>query len=236
MVAALRNPNVGRVSLVIGRGFGNRYATPNKGGLVIVLKPNHPDSTRKVMGELRRVFRATAPDLTTLETMQVMINRLGNLSGSHAPLEIQLFGSNSAVLRADGRRLFASLHASHAFESLVFKSPSAGPELRITPNTLSVLYGLPPLRIADSVKTDFWGRRAGFLTRGEQILPIRVRVVPSTPIGPGNLDHLPLRLPGGTYTTLGNVAHVQLQGVVPYITHQNLVPYSLIKLNSQAGR
>jgi multidrug efflux pump subunit AcrB len=235
MAAALHNPNVRRASLVIGRGFGNRYATPNKGGLVIVLKNNHRDSTRQVMAQLRHVFRATAPDLTTLETMQIMINRLGNLSGSHAPLQIQLFGSSSLTLRADGRRLFSALRRSHDFESLVFKSPSAGPELRVTPKTLAVLYGLTPLAIAHSLKTDFWGRRAGFLTRGEQILPIRVKVIPSSPTGPGNLSQVPVRLPGGTYTTLGRVAHVGLQGIVPYITHQNLVPYSLIKLNPKPG-
>jgi multidrug efflux pump subunit AcrB len=235
MAAAMHNPNVARTSLVIGRGFGNRYATPNKGGLMIVLKNHHAQSTRRVMTELRHVFRATAPDLTTLETMQVMINRLGNLSGSHAPLQIQLFGPDSRTLRADGRRLFSALHRSHDFESLVFKSPSAGPELRITPKTLAALYGLTPLILAHSLKTDFWGRRAGFLTRGEQILPIRVRVIPFSPTGPGNLGEVPLRLPGGTYTTLSRVAHVRLQGIVPYVTHQNLVPYSLIKLDPKPG-
>lgn len=235
MQVAMRNPNVLRTSLVIGRGLGNRYATPNKGGLVVVLKPHHPDGTREVMSRLRRAFRAVAPDLTTLETMQVMINRLGNLSGSHAPLEVELFGPSSRVLRADGKRLFAALHRSHDFESLVFKSPSAGPELRVRPKTMAVLDGLTAPALAASLKADFWGRRAGFLTRGEQMLPIRVRVRSLSPTGPGNVGRIPLRLPGGTYTTLGRMAQIKLQGVVPYVTHQNLVPYSLIKLNPRSG-
>ena len=235
MAIALRNPNVERASLVIGRGFGNRYATPNKGGLVVVLKPHHSQSTRRVMTALRHAFRAAAPNLTTLETMQVMINRLGNLSGSHAPLQIQLFGSDSLVLRNDGRRLLSALRRSHDFNSLVFKSPSAGPELRVTPRILAALYGLTPPVIAASLKTDFWGRRAGFLTQGEQILPIRVRVVPSVRTDPMNLGNLPLRLPGGTYTPLDRVVHLNLQGIVPYVTHQNLVPYSLIKLQPKSG-
>ncbi|EQD56255.1 acriflavin resistance protein, partial [mine drainage metagenome] len=109
MRIALRNPAVARASLVVGRGLGNAYATPNKGGITILLKRHRGASVWQVMQQLRQRYRAAFPDLTTLETMQVMINRLGNLSGSHAPLVVELFGKSALVLHQAGERLLSAL-------------------------------------------------------------------------------------------------------------------------------
>ena len=235
MRIALRNPSVARVSLVVGRGLGNPYATPNKGGITVVLKAHRSASARQVMRQLRRRFRAAVPDLTTLETQQVMINRLGNLSGSHAPLVVELFGKRSIELHDAGLRLLAALQASHDFHSVVFKSPSAGPELEVTPDSLAVLHGLTPSSLADQLLTRHWGRKAGFLLQGEQIVPIRVSERGTADRTPVNFAATQVRLPDGRLAPLSQVAQVHLQGIVPYVTHQNLVPYDTIKLNPVAG-
>jgi multidrug efflux pump subunit AcrB len=235
MRIALRDPSVKRASLVVGRGLGNPYATPNKGGITILLKRHRSESARQVMRRLRHRFRAAVPDLTTLETQQVMINRLGNLSGSHAPLVIELFGASSIVLHDAGQRLLGALLASHDFQSVVFKSPSAGPEVQVTPNSLAALEGLTPAALADQLLTRHWGRRAGFLLRGEQIVPIRVQEEDSGDRTPVNYADTRIRLAYGRFAPLSQVARLRLQGVVPYITHQNLVPYSTIKLSPVPG-
>jgi len=235
MRIAMKDPDVARVSLVVGRGLGNAYATPNKGGLTLVLKTHRARSTTAVMGRLRHAFRRAAPDLTTLETMQVMINRLGNLSGSHAPLQIELFGGDTATLHRAGERLTRALEASHDFQSIVFKSPSAGPEIAITPRAMAGMEGFPPLAISQALKTRFWGRQAGFLLHGEQILPIRVQLSGEDSANPVNFADTPVRLPNGVVTPLSQVARVAVQGVVPYVTHQNLVPYAAIKFSPAGG-
>ncbi|WP_368356724.1 efflux RND transporter permease subunit, partial [Acidithiobacillus thiooxidans] len=235
MRIALENPNVERVDLVAGRGLGNAYATPNKGALTILLKAHRTQSTEVVMRSLRHKLRKAAPDLTTLETMQVMINRLGNLSGSHAPLVIKLFGSSSATLHKAGLHLTNALEASHDFQSIVLKSPSAGPELAIHPSALANMEDFTPQTLSSEIKTRYWGRRAGFLLHGEQILPIRVEVEGSKSRNLANFGGMLLRLPNGTLAPLSQVAHVQPLGMVPYVTHQNLVPYATIKLSPKAG-
>ena len=235
MHIAQKNPNVERVSLVVGRGLGNAYSTPNKGGLTILLKNQRTQSTEVVMRDLRRQFRKAVPDLTTLETMQIMINRLGNLSGSHAPLEIELFGPSSATLHDAGLRLTKALEASHDFQSIVFKSPSAGPEIAIAPSAMANMQDFSPPALSAELKTRYWGRQAGFLLHGEQMLPIRVQIVGEQKRNPANFGETPVRLPNGTLTPLSQIARVQLRGVVPYITHQNLVPYAAIKLSPRAG-
>jgi cobalt-zinc-cadmium resistance protein CzcA len=235
MRIALRNPAVARASLVVGRGLGNPYATPNKGGITILLKRQRRASIGQVMQQLQQRFRAAFPDLTTLETQQVMINRLGNLSGSHAPLVVELFGKSSRVLHDTGERLLAALLASHAFQSVVFKAPSAGPEVQVTPNSLAAIQGLTPASLAGQLVTRHWGERAGFLLRGEQIVPIRVEEAHAPDRTPVNYADTRIRLPNGRIAPLSQVAHVHLQGVVPYVTHQNLVPYATIKLSPVPG-
>ncbi|MCK9365914.1 MAG: efflux RND transporter permease subunit [Metallibacterium scheffleri] len=231
---ALRNPAVARASLVVGRGFSNAYATPNKGALAIVLKPQRSVGTRTVMRQLSAAFRQAVPSLLMEHPTQVMVNRLGDLSGSHAPLEVFLFGSDPALLHAAGERLAQALKHSGAFSEVVFKSPSAGPEIALTPRAQASLYGLTPLALSQQVEARLWGRSAGMLLRGEQILPLRVVESMPSP-APGAVANLPLRLPGGAQVPLDQLARVQLHGVVPYVTHQNLVPYAYMWLQPRAG-
>ncbi len=234
MRVALANPNVARVSLMVGRGLNNAYSTPNKGAISVVLKVKRKESTEEVMRTLHREFRQAAPNLLAVQTVQVMVNRLGDLSGAHAPLEIFLFGSDSATLRKAGGQLAAALRQSSSFQSVVFKSPSAGPEIQVHPSPLAAVYGVTPPVLANQIKARFWGRQAGFLLHGEQILPIRVSLA-GQPVTPAGMGELPVRLPGGTYTPLSSVARVQLQGAVPYVTHQNLVPFAYIWLQPKPG-
>ena len=234
MAIALADPNVARASLLAGRALGNPYSTPNKGAISILLKTNRTESTEAVMRTLHREFRQAVPNLLAVQTTQVMVNRLGDLSGAHAPLEVLLFGPDSTVLRQEGSRLVAALRQSGAFQSVVFKSPSAGPEITLTPSPMAAIYGISPPELADQVKTRFWGRQAGFLLHGEQILPIRVSVA-GQPVTPTALADLPVRLPGGTYAPLSSVAAVDVHGSVPYVTHQDLVPYAYVWLQPKPG-
>ncbi len=235
MAVAMHNPNVRRVSLVVGRGFSSAYATPNKGGLSVVLRNNRREGAATVMAALRRAFRRVAPDLTTLETMQLMINRLGNLSGAHAPLQVELFGQGARTLERYGARLTRILEASHDFQSIVFKAPSTGPELAVVPSTLATLEGFSPHSLASALKVRFWGRRAGFLFHGDQILPIRVQETGDAGLIPQELAAVPVRLPNGMLAPLAQSADARLEPIVPYVTHQNLVPYAVIKLSPRPG-
>ncbi|MDA8092545.1 MAG: efflux RND transporter permease subunit [Betaproteobacteria bacterium] len=234
MHVALANPNVEQVSLMAGRALNNAYSTPNKGAMTIVLKPDRRQSTETVMPILRKAFRQAVPSLLAVGTSQVMVNRLGDLSGAHAPLEIFLFGSRPSALERAGGRLVAALRRSGAFQAITFKSPSAGPEIEVHPSPLAALYGATPPELAAQVRARLWGRQAGFLLHGEQILPIRVSVS-GQPVTPGSVDAIPITLPGGTRAPLSTLAHVRMQGVVPFVTHQNLVPYAYMWLQPKPG-
>ncbi len=246
MRVARADPAVAHVSLVVGRSFANPRATPNKGALAVVLHQHRSVGTAAVMQRLHTAFRAADPALLALGGAQVMVNRLGDLAGSHAPLEVFLFGADPAALRTAGKRLAAAFRASGRFQSIVFKSPSAGAEITVRPRAMAGLDGLTAPALAGVLRRRLWGERAGFLLSGEQILPIRVRTGADPP-GLRGIADVPVRLPGtgGTalpggaappaYAPLGSLARIGRRGTVPYVTHQALVPDAYLWVRPIAG-
>ena len=238
MRVALADPAVARASVVVGRSFANPRAVPNKGALALVLKQHRAVSTQTVMTRLHAAFRAADPALIALGGSQVMVNRLGDLSGAHAPLEVFLFGADSAALHAAGARLAAAFRRSGKFQSIVFKSPSAGAEIAVRPGAVASLDGLVPADLARTLRLRLWGERAGFLLGGEQVLPIRVSTGRAAPPALGELGALPVRLPQAAtpaYAPLASLARLRIHGSVPFVTHQALVPDAYLWLRPAAG-
>ncbi len=234
MRIAKENPNVKTVSLVVGRSLDNPYSTPNKGDLTIVLRRNRAETTEKIMRELYNKFHNAAPNLIDLNFQQIMVNRLGFLSGSHTPLEVMLFGKSSGALRKYGKTLAGKLRKTGDFQYVNFKSPSAGPEITLTPSNYAAVYGIPPPVIADKVKRLLWGQKAGFLLYGEQVLPVRVFLKKKS-ASLSELKNWPFTLKNGTHTRLDYISKIRVKKAVPFITHQNMAPYAYIFIQPVKG-
>jgi len=233
MNEASKNPNVKRVSLMVGRGFGNSFSTPNKAIMMIVLKENRKESTQKVMLELDKKFKTLAPNLISLNSSQVMINRLGDLSGSHAPLEVFLFGSDPDQLFKEGQKLYKILAKNKDLEAVTYKSPSAGPEIEFNPSYFAAVNNMNSKNLSDNIKLYFWGENAGYLLKGEQLFPIRITLQdkPKTVKELKSLDIIHNDKP----MSLNMLSNINVKTSVPYITHQNLVPYSYIWVKPYAN-
>ncbi|GBQ34938.1 hypothetical protein AA11237_0862 [Acidocella aminolytica 101 = DSM 11237] len=196
------------------------------------------------MAQLEKEFRAADPALIAVSQSQVMVNRLGDLSGSHAPLEVFLFGPSQMALLHAGAKLATAFRQSGKFGTVIFKSASAGPELAVQPRHRIGLYGLTPADVARDLRLRLWGERAGYLLNGQQIMPIRVRLQAASPT-PQNLAMTPLPLPARilpdgkveppAYVDLGSLAHIALHSVVPFATHQALVPDSYLWIHPLPG-
>lgn len=227
------DPAVAHVSAVAGRSLENPRATSNKGDLVIILHAHRHSGVTQVMERLRHVLRGAEPNLIELKLHQIQSNRLGNLSGANAPLEVMLFGQNDSVLRKAGAILAKKIRQDSHFVGVTFKSPSAGPELQVLPRS-GRLEGLTPKMIAQQILAGSRGRKAGFLLHGEQILPIRVRV-DTPPSGPWTVRNYPVRIANGQWMPLKKLGQIKLVGAVPYVTHDNLVPYAYIQATPRPG-
>ncbi|MHB1679950.1 MAG: efflux RND transporter permease subunit [bacterium] len=234
MRIAGKNNNVSKVSLVVGRSLDQPYSTPNKGDLTILLKRDRKETTEDVIHKLYKKFHKAAPNLIALKLSQIMVNRLGFLSGSKAPLEVLLFGKSSKMLRKYGKILAYKLKKSHDFQYVNFKSPSAGPEITIAPSDFAAAYGLSPPVIADKVKRLLWGQNAGFMLYGEQVLPIRVFLKKKS-VTLSDLRNWPFTLRNGTHTRLNYISKIGIRKAVPFVTHQNMAPYAYIFIQPIKG-
>ncbi len=232
--AALADPAIATGSVVAGQSLGNPRAPANKGDLVLTVR--HGFATEPVIATLRRRFRALDPSLTMLKLHQMLVTELGNLTGAHSPLDVNLFGPDPVALAHWAERLKAALAASGDFANVSLPAAYSGPALVVTPRARALLQGLAPGALAQQMRAAFWGRRAGFLLRGSQILPIRVRVPPAPPMGGSILPEAWARLPAHVpLVPLSALARAHTLLHQPFINHQNLVPYVDIQLHPRAG-
>ena len=233
---AAQNPAVQSASVRAGQSLENPRADPNKGDLVILLKSNRAPVTT-VIEQLRSSFQQAIPDLAMLKLHQVLVNELGNLSGSHAPLEVELFGKSSSLLALWGERAAAALKQTRAFSEVTLKGGSTGPAFEVLPRPRAALDGITPVAIANQLEEAYWGRTVGFMLRGEQILPLSVSVrTDSAAQNPQSFArHLWIQDPSGRPLPLASVARVRFDDSVPYTDHQSLVPYTYIQLAPKPG-
>ncbi len=225
---AARDPAVKTASVVVGQSLGNPRATPNKGDLVITLTPKA--STEAVMRHLGRVFRAAYPSLTMLKLHQMLVTQLGNLTGAHSPIDVDLFGHSPRALAVWGQKVAGLMRASHRFANVSFPTASAGPEIRFTPRLAALQNGLTPPRLAAQLAARYWGVPAGFLLRGAQILPIAVGFQGPPSLTRRILPSLAVHAPHGPYGPLAAFARAHTIASVAVISHQNLVPYADIQI------
>lgn len=232
MRIASHDPDVRTTSLIVGESLGNPRATANKGDLVLTLAPTA--STDAVIRVLGRRLRAAYPSLTMLKLHQILITELGNLSGAHSPLDVDLFGHSPTSLAAWGHTLAVALRATHMFRNVSFPAAAGGPAVTFTPRAQAITAGVTPPRLGEQLAASFWGVPAGFLLRGAQILPIAVTVTRPFARQGRPVPNIFVRTPGGLTAPLSALARSQVRPSVPFIAHENLVPYVDIQVHPRA--
>ncbi len=231
--AALADHAIATGSIIAGQSLGNPRAPANKGDLVLTVRPGY--ATEAVIAKLRDRFRQLEPSLSMLKLHQMLVTELGNMTGAHSPLDVDLFGSDPRLLAHWAVRLKAALVASHAFSNVSLPAAYSGPAMTFSPRDRALLEGLAPHALAHELEAAFWGRPAGFLLQGSQILPIRV-LVPPAPAAAGRIvPEAWARLPGHvSLLPLSDLARGHPVLHQPFINHQNLVPYVDIQLHPRA--
>ena len=237
MAIARHNPAVHTASLVVGQSLANPRTTSNKGDVVLDLHRRRSVSTEQVIHDLMAKIRAAYPGLIMLKMHQIEVTQLGNLTGAHSPLDVEMFGPRPGRLSRWAQRVADALHRSHDFANVSYGTPSAGSEIKLILRRRGVKAGLSPDGLARQVQEAYWGEPAGFLLRGAQVLPVSVRE--PHPSG-GTLAHLLpdlwINVPDAPrWRPLSSVARAQLVPSIPFVAHRNLVPYADIQLRPHAG-
>jgi CzcA family heavy metal efflux pump len=216
-------PEVENYSLRTGRSLAHPRTHANDGDFVISLKKGHKRSSFEIMDDLRAFDAHYEPRLEP-ELFQVLPDRLNDLSGEIAPLNIKVFGKNIDLIQQTALQIADSLsHIEGAVD--IYEGFSKGePELTIkVKEEAASRYGLSIKDVSDAVHMALWGDVPTEIMQGLKMVPVRVRYPKQDYLHSENINKMPVYLANINRTLLlEEIADIQKVPGKTDIDHENL--------------
>ena len=222
-------PEVASFSRRTGSELGLFATQPNKGDLVVRLKPRsqRQRSSDAVIEEMRGKILEAVPDLE-VEFVQLLQDMIGDLEGNPTPLEVKIFGDDPDVLTELGGKVEAQLAKVPGVVDLVGME-AGGPEQtwQVDPAAVGRL-GLTVEQAAAQLKAAWLGEMATELRVADRAIPVRVRYPDDVRFDPAKFASLPLRGVEGRLALVGAVAHPTNTASQPVLMRENLRQMALL--------
>ncbi|MBS1766813.1 MAG: efflux RND transporter permease subunit [Acidobacteria bacterium] len=146
----------------------------------------------------------------TFEVKTYLADRVDDyVSGSAAPVVVQLQGDDLDALDAAAARVKATLAAVPGAQDVAIDSPPGQPEwsLRVKPEA-AARYGLRPMEVLDAIQTAFQGEVVGQIFEGPRVTDVALTLAPDAKRDPSRLGALPIQTPDGRSLPLSQVVEV----------------------------
>ncbi|HEU4950478.1 MAG TPA: efflux RND transporter permease subunit [Holophagaceae bacterium] len=199
-------PAVARISQRAGRTEGGDDTVgPQFSEFDLELKPGAP---REAPDEIRQALQAIPG--ADFEVKTYLADRVDDyLSGSAAPVVVQLNGSDLDQLDQAAARVKAVLAAVPGAQEVAVDSPPGQPEwtLRVDPEA-AARFGLRPVQVLEAVETAFQGEVLGQIFDGPVVTDVALTVAPAAKADPARIGALTLQTPDGRSLPLSQVAHL----------------------------
>lgn len=208
--AFLSLPGVVSVSQWAGRAergadtYGSHYSEYE-----VRLEPLSGHSQRRTLKKLRRIL-GRFPGIT-FEANTFLAERVEEtLGGFPAPIVVNLYGPDLAVLDRLAQRTADLLRHLPGIRSVRVHSWAALPQLEIEPRTEALaLWGLSPAVLGQVLAGAYQGRIVGKAYQGNRSFPVSVILPPSLRTTPSALASLPIQSPGGKLIQLQQLAEIR---------------------------
>ncbi|MGH7727375.1 MAG: efflux RND transporter permease subunit [Vulcanimicrobiaceae bacterium] len=200
---------VGRLTGVDSNGYS---PTPvNKGLLrVRLIAANRRPPYPIVSDRLRARLEAAVPS-ARFNFHQILEDMINDLSGTPAPVEIEVFGTDQQVLIRLADRIARRISAVHGIVDVASGIIYGSPSLRIAPRGAALArLGLGPGDVGDALASLAQGQVATSVPGPHALIPVRVLVAGAGTAPPDALGSRSL-LAGGAATALGSLADVRTQ-------------------------
>jgi len=222
-------PEVAAFSRRTGAELGLFATQPNKGDILVRLKPRsqRSRSAEEVIAALRPKIADLAPGMDT-EFVQLLQDMLGDLEGAANPIEVKIFGDDSAVLAGLAEQVQHQMEGVKGVVDLV--GPQQGsPETtwRIDPEA-SGRAGLTTEQVQNQLATAWLGETATDLRLGDRSIPVRVRYPDADRYDPARLGTLTLKTPDGRNVPLSTVARPVVATGDGVLVRENLRQIALV--------
>lgn len=222
-------PEVAAFSRRTGAELGLFATQPNTGDILVRLKPRsqRSRSSEEVIAGLRPKLAETVPGME-LEFVQLLQDMIGDLEGAAEPLEVKIFGDDSATLTALAEQVQGEMEKVQGVVDLTGPQQGA-PETtwRIDPEAAGRA-GLTVEQVQDQLATAWLGETATSLQLGDRSVPVRVRYPDRDRFDPARSGALTLRTPDGRLVPLSAVARPVVSTGDGELIRENLRQVALV--------
>lgn len=205
-------PEVEGYSRRTGARLALAIAEPNKGDILVKLRPDRKRSTEEVKSELRRKLNAALPGIEW-EIPGILGDLLGDLTEAPDPIEIKLFSNDTAWLMKKAPEVKELISKVKGVVDLNDGLKMTGPTISFRIRQVQAQrLGLTGDDIATALNTAVLGRTASSVLEGDRVVEIRVLMEPATIARLDTLRDLPLRTRNNGVVKLSQVADITEEG------------------------
>jgi CzcA family heavy metal efflux pump len=202
-------PELESYSRRTGARLALSIAEPNTGDFLVKLRTDRKRSTDEVISDLRHKFHETVPGLNW-EFPGILGDLIGDLMWSPKPIEIKIFSTDLAFLKATAPRIEETLKKVNgvvdSFDGLVYAGTTLALHMR---SAEARRFGLTADDVATAVNAAMLGETASTVLEGDRVVHIRVKADPASINRVSSLRELPIRTPNGTVVRLAQVVDIR---------------------------
>jgi CzcA family heavy metal efflux pump len=222
-------PEVASFSRRTGSELGLFATEPNKGDLLVRLKPRRERhrSADEVIDDLRPKIHDAVPTMD-VEFVQLLQDMIGDLEGNPTPIEVKIFGDDPERLEELADQVQPKIEEIKGIVDVVGVE-RGNPEVtwEIDPGAAGRL-GLTTTQVADQLAAAWLGEVPTQLRLFDRTIPVRVRYPDAVRFDPVRLSQMPVRGTDNKMAPLAALAHQTTAGPQGILWRENLRQMSLI--------
>ena len=222
-------PGVASYSRRTGSELGLFATAQNTGDILVRLKPRseREHSSEEIISEMRPKLQEAAP-LAEIEFVQLLQDMLGDLEGAPTPIEIKIFGDDTAVLEELAEPVEAMLENTEGVVDVVGMQ-RGNPEVTWTIDPVAAgRFGTTVEDVGQQLAASWLGAVPTDLRLLDRRIPVRVRLPDDVRFDPNRLPQTLIRSGDGKLIPLGSVAQMTRSNGQAELLRENLRSMALI--------
>ncbi|PYQ39319.1 MAG: hypothetical protein DMF77_21785 [Acidobacteria bacterium] len=216
-------PEVASFSRRTGSELGLFATQPNKGDLVVRLKPRgqRHRSSDAIVEEMRPKIQDEVPGLD-IEFVQLLQDMIGDLEGNPTPIEVKIFGDDTERLAAIAEDVQPKVEKVKGVVDVVGVERGT-PEVTWTIDPVAAgRLGLTVEQVSQQLQAAWLGEVATELRLLYRTIPVRVRYPDPVRLDPNRLAQTTVRGANGKVATISSLARPTESGALPIMQRENL--------------
>ncbi|MCX7818635.1 MAG: efflux RND transporter permease subunit [Kiritimatiellae bacterium] len=183
-------------------------AEPNKGDILVKLRPDRRRTTEEIKSELRQKLNRALPGIEW-EFPGILADLVGDLTWAPDPIEVKLFSTDTAWLMRTAPKVRRLIEEVPGVVDTSDGLRMTGPTLALRVRHDEVArHGLTVEAVAEAMNIAVLGQVASTVSEADRVVPIRVVGDPACSATAESLRDLPIRARSGRLVTLGQIADV----------------------------